>query len=213
MSRKRKETSVVHDALVLTAITLVSGLLLGIVHDITAEPIAAEEERTRIETEQTVFSDAKAFHADLSLTPEQTQNLLDKAGISKTVINEIYDAQDADGNLLGWVIDVTNSEGYGGDVELMAGIRSRDGSLSLNGISFLSLSETAGMGMKAKDAAFLDQFRGMPADEMIEYTKSGKSADNEIDAISGATVTTSAVTKAVNAAITAAQKLEGGNAS
>lgn len=210
MSRKKKKTTVVHDALVLTAITLVAGLLLGIVHQVTAEPIAAEEERTRIETQKAVFSDAKTFEEDTSLTSEDIEKLLDKAGITKTTVNTVYDAEDQDGKTLGWVFDVTNTEGYGGDVELMAGIADEDGSLVLNGISFLSLSETAGMGMKAKDASFLNQFQGMPADELIEYTKNGKSADNEIDAISGATVTTSAVTKAVNAAITVAGELKGG---
>lgn len=212
MSQNRKKTSVVHDALVLTAITLVSGLLLGIVHDITAEPIAAEEERTKIKTEQTVFSDAKTFEENKSLSAADTDHILRQAGLTKTVINEIYDAKGADGKLLGWVFDVTNSEGYGGDVELMAGISGKDGTLKLNGISFLSLSETAGMGMKARDPSFLKQFEEMPADQAIEYTKNGKSADNQIDAISGATVTTNAVTKAVNAAIAAAAELSEGGA-
>lgn len=212
MSGKKKQTSVVHDALVLTAITLVAGLLLGMVHQVTAEPIAAEEERTKIETEKTVFSNAKTFDEDKSLNAKEIEKLLADANLTKTKVNEIYDAKDADGKTLGWVFDVTNSEGYGGDVELMAGISEKDGSLSLNGISFLSLSETAGMGMKAKEPSFLNQFQNMPADKEIEYTKNKKTADNQIDAISGATVTTNAVTKAVNGAIAVAQELKEGSA-
>lgn len=212
MSQKKKKTSVVHDALILTAITLVSGLLLGIVHDITAEPIAAEEERTKIETERTVFKEAKSFEEDKTINSSKAAKILDTAGLTKTTVNVIYDAKDADGKTLGWVFDVTNSEGYGGDVELMAGITDKDGSLLLNGISFLSLSETAGMGMKAKEPTFLNQFRNMPADQAIVYTKNGKSKDNEIDAISGATVTTNAVTKAVNGAIAVANEMAKGGA-
>ncbi len=212
MSQKKKKTSVVHDALILTAITLVSGLLLGIVHDITAEPIAAEEERTKIETERTVFKDAKSFEEDKTINSSKAAKILDTASLTKTTVNAIYDAKDADGKTLGWVFDVTNSEGYGGDVELMAGITDKDGSLLLNGISFLSLSETAGMGMKAKEPTFLNQFRNMPADQAIVYTKNGKSKDNEIDAISGATVTTNAVTKAVNGAIAVANEMAKGGA-
>ena len=73
------------------------------------------------------------------------------------------------------------------------------------GISFLALTETAGMGMRAKEESFLEQFSGkmIGAGQMLGYTKSGAPADNEIDAISGCTITTSAVTKDVNAALTA----------
>ena len=65
--------------------------------------------------------------------------------------------------------------------------------------------------MKADLPEFKTQFHGLnPADKFVEYTKNGKSAPHEIDAISGSTVTTSAVTKAVNAALLAARYLEGG---
>ena len=107
-----------------------------------------------------------------------------------------------------YVVDVTDSDGYGGDIEIMVGISSGSGSYKVNGISFLQLSETAGMGMKAKESPFIDGFRGLPADEPVVYVKTGKSADNEIDAISGATITTSAVTNAVNAAVIAAKTYE-----
>ena len=61
------------------------------------------------------------------------------------------------------------------------------------------------MGMRAKDEEFISKFDGIQirSDESLVYTKSGASAENEIDAISGCTVTTSAVTKDVNAALEA----------
>ena len=76
----------------------------------------------------------------------------------------------------------------------------------IEGISFLSLSETAGMGMRAKDEAFLSQFDGKKTNEgeLISYVKNGGAKENEIDAISGCTITTSAVTDDVNAALIAA---------
>ena len=68
------------------------------------------------------------------------------------------------------------------------------------GISFLSLSETAGLGMRADTADFKNQFKDKNV-EAFSYTKSGASADDEIDALSGATLTTNAVTNGVNAGI------------
>ena len=51
----KKETSLGHDIIIITLITLVAGLLLGLVHTVTAGPIAAQEENTRIETQKAVF--------------------------------------------------------------------------------------------------------------------------------------------------------------
>ena len=69
-----------------------------------------------------------------------------------------------------------------------------------NGISFLSISETAGLGMKAKEDDFKNRFSGKEVSQFV-YTKNGASADNEIDALSGATITTNAVTNGVNAGL------------
>ncbi len=102
-------------------------------------------------------------------------------------------ALDSSGQLLGYVITVTDHEGYGGDIQFSMGV-TLDG--TLNGISILSIKETAGLGMKAGDV-LVPQF----ADKKVEsftYTKSGSTGDSEIDAISGATITTNAVVNGVN---------------
>lgn len=94
------------------------------------------------------------------------------------------------------MITVTDHEGYGGDIQFSMGI-AMDG--TLNGISLLSISETAGLGMKAGDI-LVPQF----ADKKVEsftYTKSGATNDSEIDAISGATITTKAIVNGVNAGL------------
>ena len=78
-----------------------------------------------------------------------------------------------------------------------------------NGISFLSLSETAGLGMQADTDEFKSQFAGKNVAQ-FKYTKSGAASDEEIDALSGATITTNAVTNAVNAGLSYADYLKGG---
>ena len=199
-----KKNSMIKDTLIITAITLVAGLLLGLVHEVTAGPIAIQQERARNEACQAVFAEGESFDA-LDYDAEGLSAALSDAGITKTTVNAIMSAKDASGADLGYVVDVSNAEGYGGDVGVMVGVTT-DGSIS--GISFLELAETAGMGMKAKEAEFYTQYEGIQAEEVV-YTKTGKSAPNEIDAISGATVTTAAVTKDVNAALLAVRYLEG----
>ena len=102
-------------------------------------------------------------------------------------------ALDKDGTRMGYVLTVTSHEGYGGDITFTMGI-GNDG--TLNGISILNISETAGLGMRAEEI-LKPQFAGKNV-SAFAYTKNGAASDNQIDAISGATITTSAVTTAVN---------------
>ena len=121
-------------------------------------------------------------------------------------IGTVYQALDEAGGLLGYVLETTSGEGYGGNITLYVGI-TREG--TINGISILSISETPGLGMRAEEV-LVPQFAEKPAAEFT-YTKTGSSADSEIDAISGATITTKAVTNAVNGAVSAfTQELQKG---
>ena len=106
-------------------------------------------------------------------------------------------AKDASGNELGYAFTVTTSEGYGGDIQFAMGIQD-DG--TLNGISILSIGETAGLGMNADKPEWKGQFAGKKA-EVFSVTKDGATSDDQINAISGATITSRAVTNAVNAAV------------
>lgn len=194
---------ILKDTLALTMITVVIGLLLGIVYEVTKDPIARQEEKAKMEACAEVFPDAAGFESvDLSGEAKALRTLLDNAGYQAQTIDEISDALDAEGNRIGLVITVTSSEGYGGDIKFSMGI-SEDG--TLNGISFLSISETAGLGMRADTDEFKSQFRGKKV-ESFAYSKTGASADNEIDALSGATITTNAVTNGVNAGMCAFQQ-------
>ena len=70
----------------------------------------------------------------------------------------------------------------------------------MNGIAFLSIAESPGLGMNARDTDWYKQFSGKKADT-FSVTKAGAANDSEIDAIAGATITSRAVTGAVNAAL------------
>ncbi len=208
----KKETSLGHDIFIITLITLAAGLLLGLVHTVTAGPIKETEERTRIETQKAVFQEAASFEAMDGIKDDAGLiRAVEDEQLTKTSVRAVDKALDADGSQLGYVVTASNKEGYGGEITLMAGISTKDGELTVNSIAFLTLAETAGMGMKADLPEFKEQFNALsPGEELIAYTRNGKADQNEIDAISGSTVTTSAVTKAVNAALTAVRYLEGG---
>ena len=186
----------IKDALILFAITLIAGLMLGVVNDITKEPIAQQEQKAKNEACQNVFAAADSFEAQELADSAQIEQVLTDAGISGADIDELMAAKDASGALLGYVITVTDHEGYGGDIQFSMGITNEG---TLNGISLLSISETAGLGMQAGDV-LVPQFADKNAYPYV-YTKTGSTADNEIDAISGATITTNAVTDGVNAGV------------
>ena len=97
---------------------------------------------------------------------------------------------------MGYVITVTTHEGYGGDIRFSVGIRN-DG--TVNGISILNIAETPGLGMKAEEV-LKPQFAGKTVSQFA-YTKTGAVATEEIDAISGATITTNALVNGVNAGL------------
>ncbi len=179
----------------LMLITLIAGLLLGAVYEITKEPIRKENQRAKEEAYKAVFADADAFE-DVKIDEDKVAKGLDEKGLDAT-INEAMKVLDKSGQQIGYVLTVTDHEGYGGDIQFAMGVQS-DG--TLNGISFLSIGETAGLGMKAKEDAFRKQFEGKKTDQIV-YTKNGAKADNEIDALSGATITTNAVTNGVNAGL------------
>lgn len=189
------------DSLILFAITLVAGLLLGGVYAITKNPIAQAQENKKSEAYQTVFTDAVQF-TDVEAAPN-AEEVLKNTGFLKDEITETKAAMDADGNIIGYVMTITSSEAYAGELQLALGIR-MDG--TVNGISFLTLSETIGLGMEAKTPEFQEQFAGKRVGQFA-YSKTGASAEYEIDALSGATITTNAVTNAVNAGICYAKEL------
>lgn len=199
--------SMLKEAAILFVITLISGCLLGLVYDVTKEPIAKAQAAAKEEASKEVFADAASFVLREDIDSETATAVVTEAGF-KVSIDEVSEALDAGGALLGYVITVTDHEGYGGDIQFSMGIRT-DG--TLNGISILKISETAGLGMKA-DPVLKEQFAGKNAVQ-FSYTKTGAASEDQIDAISGATITTNAVVNGVNAGLTYFQTelMEGGS--
>lgn len=203
------KNKIIKDALALTLITLVAGVALGGVYEITKDPIAKQEAQAKAEAYEQVFTDAAAFEeVEMDDTLIQTiRDQLDQEGYKAQSIEEVMRAEDQSGETLGYAFTVVTSEGYGGDIQFSMGVQN-DG--TLNGISILSIGETAGLGMNADTPAFKDQFVGKQV-EKLQYTKNGATQDDEINAISGATVTTNAMTNGVNAALCAFRVMEGGD--
>ena len=203
------KNKIIKDALALTLITLVAGVALGGVYEITKDPIARQEAQAKAEAYEQVFTDAAAFEAvemDDTLT-KTIRDQLDQEGYKAQSIEEVMRAEDQSGETLGYAFTIVTSEGYGGDIQFSMGVQN-DG--TLNGISILSIGETAGLGMNADTPAFNDQFVGKQV-EKLQYTKNGATQDDEINAISGATVTTNAMTNGVNAGLCAFRVMEGGD--
>lgn len=196
---------IIKDALVLTAITMISGAILGGVYELTKEPIAKQEELTKQAAYQEVLPDAVNFE-EMKIAGNKGVDIPAAAGYSAQEITGAAKGLDSSGNVIGYVYTVVTSEGYGGDISFTMGILS-DGTVT--GIEMLSISETAGLGMKATEDDFKSQYAGKKV-EKFEYTKTGAVSQEQIDAISGATITTNAVTNGVNAGLEYF-RAEGGN--
>ena len=163
---------IVKNTLILTLITVIAGVLLGAVYEVTKTPIAQSQETAKKEAWQAVFSDVKLddFKAE-----DVDQKAADKA------------VKDMGGN-------ATSDEVC--NIQITVGIK-KDG--TINGVSILSISETAGLGMKATEPSFYNQYVNKQADKFV-VSKDGGDGE-QIDALSGATITSRAVTGAVNAAL------------
>ena len=194
--------NIIKDTLILFAITLVAGLGLGLVYNVTANSRAMQEEKTKIEAYNTVMPGLGSFDTvsfDSVAADKYIKEQINKNETEKTIksynatIDEVIKAKDKSGNDLGYIITVTDNEAYGGSLQMTVGIKD-DGTVM--GISFLSLSETPGLGMKAKDDDFMSQFSNKKVD-FFKYTKSEA-------------ITSNAVTHGVNGAIYCVDFITGG---
>lgn len=202
-NRKAEIMSSVKDGVILFAITLIAGLLLGFFYQITKDPIAKQQELAVQKACAEVFADA-SFEAITYAPSTELQEVFASEGVE---IGTVFEALDAQGEVVGYVVETTSGNGYGGDIVLYVGITKE---MNVSGVSILSIAETPGLGMKAEDV-LIPQFKDKAA-TTFTYSKTGAVASSEIDAISGATITTKAVVQAVNGAVAVADELlEGGN--
>lgn len=195
-----KKGTIIKDALVLFLITLVAGFSLGLVYEVTLPVIEARKLEAKTAAYRAVYKEAKEFAADDTLTAqanEAASTVLADNGFKNVTIDEAFIALDNAGNKIGYVMSVTTQEGYGGAITISIGY-SVDG--VVEGMEILVLNETAGLGSKAGDEKFKSQFADKQVDK-FEYTKTGATEENQIDVISGATITTSAVVDAMNSGL------------
>lgn len=193
-----KKIGFIKDAIILCIITMISGLLLGTVYEITKEPIAIAQENIKQKAYQQVFPKANSFQIleDKQTIMDANKILLSK-DLGNVMVEEVVNALDSSNAMLGYVIITKSKDGYGGDIKIAIGI-TKEG--NINGIAYLVLAETPGLGMRAKEEKFIMQFSNRKLEKLV-VVKSGATKENEIDAISGATITSKAVVNAVNTAI------------
>lgn len=188
------------NTLILFIITLIAGVSLSLVYAVTKEPIREQAEAAKQKAYRTVFADADHFEETENFDPETATKLLhdtNKGSYADDEIQMLASALDADGGVLGSVITVTTHAGFGGDITFAMGIRV-DGTLM--GVSITAISETPGLGMRASDV-LSPQFTKKQTDTPFAVTKTGAAYPFEIDAISSATITSQALTDAVNAGV------------
>lgn len=181
------------NTLIMLAIALVAGGVLGFVHELTKEPIAVMAAKEKQAANRKVFLSAADFSDSVNTGADVSEFKALYPGVD---ITDCIEAYDENGDLAGYVLEVTSHEGYGGDIVFSAGITT-DG--TLNGIFITSISETAGLGMRAPEV-LVPQFNNQ-TEESFEVVKGNGTTDSQIDAISGATITSKAVTNGVNAAL------------
>ncbi len=167
---------------VLSGIYIVAAVALSAVNGVTLPVINERNIQANNESRQMVLEEAKEF------------TLVEK--LNNDIVSEVYEGKSSS-EIVGYTIKTT-PKGYGGEVEVMVGI-SKEGKIT--GINIGKHSETPGLGTKAGEPDFKNQFLGKDVSSELNVVKGKVNNDNDIAAISGATITSTAVTSGVNAAI------------
>lgn len=184
---------------VLLLVCAVAAALLGYTNEITHDKIQEQLAIANDEARKAVLPEADTFEQ----LDESTFSAI-KANEKYNYIEEIFTAK-AGGSIIGYAIKAT-PKGYGGAVEVVVGVTA-DG--VVQGVKVGNNNETPGLGKNAATPKFQEQFGGKNWGSPINVIKSGTPKDNEIAAISGATITSRAVADGVNQALGAAKELSG----
>ena len=199
---KREPFRIPKPVIALTLIAAIAGVALSGVYSMTKGTIDLQELQKKTAAYKEVCPEAETF--ELVDAAEELIAKQDEKASPK--INEFYVGKTADGQVAGYAASVT-AKGFGGDVTMALGL-TPDG--AVRKIAFTELNETAGLGMEADKAPFKDQFTGRSGElSLIKGTASG---EQEISALTGATVTSTAVVNGVNAGLAFCEEAtKGGN--
>ena len=184
---KKNIGSILKTGAILLIIGFVCTLLLSLCNYVTKDKIAALAVEAENEAMTKTLPAAKEFVA------------MDYEGDS--LVTAVYEGKSENGDTAGYCVKAEPT-GYGGVISMIVGV---DVNGTVTGVDIVDMDETPGLGAKADSDEFTDRYTGKTAG--IKVNKSGVPADNEISAISGATITSKAVTEGVNAAVAAVESL------
>lgn len=171
-------SNIIKPAAVLLIICIIAAGLLGYVNMITTAPIEEQEALAKQESMTAVLPDASSFG--------------DEVEVEEGNITSVTPALDADGNEMGYAVAIT-TKGFSAGLKLMYGV---DTEGSITGLSVVDCSnETPGLGANSANESFYGQFAGKGGN--VAVTKDG----GEIEALTGATITSRAVANAATEAI------------
>ena len=158
-------------------ICLVVTAALALTNNVTAGKIAENEQQSKSESMKAVCPEAQSF--------------------DELIPDVLYEGKNEGGETVGYAIS-TATQGYGGQVKVMTGIA--DGKII--GVDvFYNDDETPGLGKNTSNASFHDQYMGLDVSSDIVVSKDAGSGNAQtVDAVTSATISSRAVTKAVNEA-------------
>ena len=180
----KKESTLFNMVSSLVVVTLVASAALGYVYELTKGPIAEAKLAKKIRA-----IDEVVLEYDNQPVEEMYKILVEESADSL----EVYPAKKGD-KLVASAIRTFSPKGYGGNVWLMVGLLP-DG--SIQNISVLEHHETPGLGTKMAEAPFKGQFIGKnPSSFDLKVKKDG----GNVDALSGATISSRAFGQATQLA-------------
>lgn len=206
--QNKKKSTIIKDAIALCAITLVASVALGFVYEITKDPIAKRQAEAKAAAYKAVYEQAVLVddtQQDVKDRVEASPDFFAEHGFGDVVLEEVCVAKDSNSKAIGYVMTIITNEGYNPPIKFSLGVAS-DGTVT--GLEVLEMQETKGLGEKATTPEFKGQFANKKVDafELIKSTQD-KASDGEINAITGATITSKAVVNTVNAGVAFANAL------
>lgn len=194
MLKKQDIIDITKTGITLFLITAISALVLAVVNSYTSGIIEKNTQQKQAEAMNKVIKDAKEF-LEVEIKTDATSSFYVPA-------KSVYEAKNENGETTGYAVLVSEN-GYGGEISMVVGV---DNDLIVTGISIISQSETPSLGAKCTDPDFQNQFIGKTKD--LTVVKNG-AKNNQVDAISSATITSKAVTEGVNQAINIVEYIKG----
>ena len=175
----KKESTLTNMLIALMVITIVSGGVLGFIYGLTKPAIDKVEENKNIKAINEVLkTDVAIATTEAKVIEDLTYNL----------------AYDANGNFIGAAVKTYSMNGFGGKIELMVGMLANG---VINKVSVLSQAETPGLGANMVNDKFKGQFDGKdPKNFILKVKKDG----GDVDAITAATISSRAVSEAIQKA-------------